>query len=314
MVDMIELRSRANAGDPQAQGALAYAMLADKRGPQAVPEAVRLLRASAARGQPDAYHLLAALSVFGIGCPKRLDDAYNFVREAAALGDENARAQLEVLGRDALIKEPWVKPIHLEQLAEAPRISMVRKFLPRTVCDWLVKIAERRMQPSVVYDAKSASLVAHPIRTSESASFRSLEPDLMTLLVARRIASAVGLPIEHQEANNVLRYAVGQEYRPHFDFIRPGADAEAFEAELAAYGQRIVTVLIYLNDDYVGGETAFPLIDLRFKGKAGDALIFWSVTEAGELDRLSWHAGLPVTKGEKWLLSKWIRQRPVALF
>ena len=49
------------------------------------------------------------------------------------------------------------------------------------------------------------------------------------------------------------------------------------------------------------------------KGKLGDALIFWNLNQQGEREMDSLHAGLPVTKGEKWLLSKWVRQRPVPL-
>ena len=314
MADTVALRLQANLGDPKAQTALAFAMLTDRRGPSETAAAVQLLNAAAAQKNTDALLLLAVLAAVGIGRSRKLDDAYRYVKEAAALGDKGALGQLSVLGRDELDKAPWTKPIHLIQQSESPRIFMVEDFIPKFVCDYLIKIADKRRRPSTIYDAASATLIADPARTSESAEFRALEPDLPTHLVSRRIASAVGLPILNHEGTSILRYARGQEYRPHFDFIRPGAESEAFAAELAVYGQRVATALIYLNDDYEGGETAFPLIDKRFRGKAGDALIFWNVTEAGELDRLTWHAGTPVTKGEKWLLSKWIREKALPLF
>jgi hypothetical protein len=72
-------------------------------------------------------------------------------------------------------------------------------------------------------------------------------------------------------------------------------------------------VLVYLNDDYEGGETEFPRLGLRYKGKTGDALVFWNVSQTGELERDSVHAGLPVTSGQKWLLSKWVRQKAYPL-
>lgn len=314
MADTVALRLQANLGDPKAQTQLAFTMLTDPRGASAATEAVQLLNAAAAQESTEALLLLAVLATLGIGRPRKLDDAYAFVRKAAALGDKSAQAQLSVLGRDAFDKAPWVKPIHLIQQSESPRIFMVEDFIPRFACDWLIKIADKRRKPSTIYDAATATLIADPARTSESAEFRALEPDMLTQLVSRRIASAVGIPILNHEGTSILRYARGQEYRPHFDFIRPGPESEAFAAELAVYGQRIATVLIYLNEDYEGGETAFPLIERRFRGKPGDALIFWNVTEGGELDRLTWHAGTPVTKGEKWLLSKWIRQKAVPLF
>jgi prolyl 4-hydroxylase len=69
---------------------------------------------------------------------------------------------------------------------------------------------------------------------------------------------------------------------------------------------------VYLNDDYEGGETEFPRIGLRFRGKRGDALMFDNVRPSGALDYDTLHAGLPPTRGEKWLFSQWVRSRPVS--
>ena len=77
-------------------------------------------------------------------------------------------------------------------------------------------------------------------------------------------------------------------------------------------GQRTVTFLIYLNDDYEGGATTFPRLDWSFKGKAGDALAFWNVTD-GHPDTRTLHAGTPTRNGVKWLFSKWVRDRPLPL-
>ncbi|HRK95726.1 MAG TPA: 2OG-Fe(II) oxygenase, partial [Rhodospirillales bacterium] len=95
-----------------------------------------------------------------------------------------------------------------------------------------------------------------------------------------------------------LRYLPGEEYKPHYDFIRPwGPEAASFAAELAEMGQRAATVLVYLNEGYEGGETVFTRLGLTFKGAAGDALIFWNVSPSGELERDSMHAGAPVAAG-----------------
>jgi prolyl 4-hydroxylase len=79
--------------------------------------------------------------------------------------------------------------------------------------------------------------------------------------------------------------------------------------QVSRFGPRVSTILIYLNDDYGGGETEFPTIGWRYKGRPGDLLFFWNVTEAGEPDLLTLHAGLTPTYGEKWLLSQWVRGR-----
>ncbi|MBK8543139.1 MAG: 2OG-Fe(II) oxygenase [Caulobacteraceae bacterium] len=149
-------------------------------------------------------------------------------------------------------------------------------------------------------------------RSNSVAGSSHLQPDLVVQLVNMRIASAIGLPLAHQEPTNFLNYKRGQEYTDHYDFFRSEEEA-GFAHELRTIGQRVATVLVYLNDGYEGGETAFPRLDWSFKGKLGDALIFWNLDVAGEREMNSLHAGRPVTKGEKWLLSKWVRQRPVPL-
>ena len=74
-------------------------------------------------------------------------------------------------------------------------------------------------------------------------------------------------------------------------------------------GQRVATCLTWLNDDYAGGETEFPRIGFRHRGNPGDAMLFLNVTPDRRPDPLSLHAGLPPTRGRKWLLSQWVRDR-----
>ena len=124
-------------------------------------------------------------------------------------------------------------------------------------------------------------------------------------LVNARISLVTGAPVIHQEVTNILHYARAQEYSAHYDFYPPEVAAQK--------GQRVATMLVYLNDAYEGGETEFPKLNWRFKGKAGDALLFFSLSPEGLPESASLHAGLPVTKGDKWLLSKWIRDRPAPL-
>jgi hypothetical protein len=70
-----------------------------------------------------------------------------------------------------------------------------------------------------------------------------------------------------------------------------------------------VTFLIYLNSEFEGGETDFPVLALAYKGATGDALYFGNVDSAGVPDPRTLHAGLPPTRGEKWLFSQWVRDR-----
>jgi prolyl 4-hydroxylase len=95
----------------------------------------------------------------------------------------------------------------------------------------------------------------------------------------------------------VLRYRPGQQYRRHHDAHGFGPVAE----------RRIATALLYLNHHYEGGETEFPELKLRVQGGTGDLLIFHNLRPDKQPDMRMMHAGLPVTKGEKWMATRWIR-------
>lgn len=311
MSDAASLRRQADAGDPRAQVLLARALLRGHNAP--VGEAARLVREACARKNADALMLHAALAVRGLGRSQSFDDALAYVRQAAALGDTRARGQLAALG-EGFDATAWFAPLQPVQHAAAPRIFSIESFLPGAVCDWLVRSARKRMTVAKIYDAGSGTIVESQIRTGSAFEAASVEPDLVHQLVNLRIADALGIPVAHQEPTTILHYSRSQEYKPHYDAIRPGPEADQFARELNELGQRPATFLVYLNDGYEGGETSFPRLNFKFKGKRGDALIFWNLSEAGEVERDSLHAGMPVTKGEKWLLSKWVRQKPLPLF
>lgn len=310
MDEPADLRLRAASGDPGAQLRYALALLKGRSSDEARAEAAALIALAAQKPHADALLLHAALAVNGIGRERSLSVAYECLHRAAALNDPRAAAQLGVLGDEAQVREQWLKPINLEQLAEAPRIFAIRDFIPADACDWLMAAAKDFLEPATVLDPVNGGVIRDPLRTNSAAAISLLEPDLVTQLVCRRVAAAVGLPATCQEPTHILHYKPAEEYKPHYDFVRPWeAEAKAFTEEIDAYGQRAATLLIYLNDAFDGGETEFPRLGLRFKGRPGDALLFWNVSASGEPERDSLHAGLPVSAGEKWLFSKWVRQR-----
>jgi predicted 2-oxoglutarate/Fe(II)-dependent dioxygenase YbiX len=132
--------------------------------------------------------------------------------------------------------------------------------------------------------------------------------DVVVQVVRARIAAASNLPLPVFEPAQIMRYAVGEEFRPHHDFIDPAHAGHG--PQLARFGQRIATFLIYLNDDFEGGETTFPRAGFSHRGRKGDALLFANVDAATRApDPLTLHAGRPPTRGEKWIFSQWIRDR-----
>ena len=122
------------------------------------------------------------------------------------------------------------------------------------------------------------------------------------------IAKVTKVPIENQEAMSIIRYNVGGEFKAHHDCFSPAADY--YKTVIAQGGQRIKTCLIYLNEDFEGGETDFPNIPYKVKPKTGKLAMFNSIDDNGGIIPQSLHAGLPVTKGVKYLATIWIRERP----
>lgn len=306
MNDLAQLRLRAATGDEDARWELVHRLLVV---PGQRDEALRLLQAACDRGAPEALRLQATLAARGIGRPQDFNAAIEIMSRVAALGDENARAQLAVLG-GKFDRDLWFAPMQLRQHHAAPRIFTIEKFIPRAVCNWLIDVAGTRQRASLVTDAARGGDVISAGRSATFAATNALEDDLVLQFTKLRIAGAIQTPINQQEPTQLLRYGPGQEYQAHYDLIRP-QEAAAAADELRAWGQRTATVLIYLNDRYKGGETHFPHLNWGFKGKPGDALIFWNVSEAGEPERLSLHAGLPLKSGVKWLLSQWVRAKPL---
>jgi prolyl 4-hydroxylase len=306
----LDLRMRAGAGDAKAQLKLAQLILTGRERAASPDEVMRLLARACAQRDAEALLFHATLALRGFGRPQSFADAERLVGEAAARGDTRAKGQLLALG-GRIDAAQWSAPAELVQHHQAPRIFTIRNFIPKSVCAWLVKYGRKHEERAVVWDAASdGSVKVDDNRTNSVAYTALLQPDIALQLVNLRIASVTGLPIAQQEPTNILHYARGQQYRPHFDFITP-EEAAGMGPAFRALGQRVMTFLIYLNDDFAGGETAFPQLDWRFRGASGDALLWWNLTPGGEPEPLSLHAGLPVARGEKWLFSKWIRERLV---
>jgi predicted 2-oxoglutarate/Fe(II)-dependent dioxygenase YbiX len=303
----MSLQQRARAGDARAQFELGSRLLVGRDGPYAPDEAFKLIEAAAKREDTRALQLFAVLAALGVGRQQDWSSAFDLVRRAAELGDASARGQLAIIGER--FSDQLAIPAATQHF-DAPRILTLEHFLSTETCAWIMALARPRLKVARVKNAERGGANADAMRTNTGMGFSVLDTDLVLQLAHARIAAAIGVPVTHQEPTNILHYEPGQEYKPHFDFIDPGV--AHFAQELQRVGQRTVTFLIYLNDDYEGGATAFPRLDWSFKGKAGDAIAFWNVTD-GRPDPRTLHAGTPVTNGVKWLFSKWVRDRPLPL-
>jgi hypothetical protein len=197
------------------------------------------------------------------------------------------------------------------RLSEEPRIGVVENFASAQECEWLISRGRDALGRAFVYD-KSAEAKVLERRTNSESDFSLARADVVQSMLRRRIANTVGVPAAFFEVAKLLHYSVGQEFALHRDYLDT-RNAGLLE-EVNKRGQRIITFLIYLNDDFEGGETRFPKAGKSFKGRRGDAIFFANTGADGAPDPSTLHAGAPPTRGEKWLLSQWIRDKPINAF
>lgn len=264
---------------------------------------------AARAGDGDAAHRLAVLTAMGLGVPQDWARALDLLAEAGRNGFAPAREQFALLedgpGRIDLVR--WLTPPAPRALLQGPAVLAVEGFLPAAVCDWMRGRADTLMAPAAVYDPLTGEARQESARNNRAAQLDLSRMDVVTAVVRERIARTAGLPVSGLEWTQVLGYAVGQTFDWHYDWLDPALPG--FARDLARRGQRIATCLVYLNDDYEGGETAFEAGDLRWRGRKGDALMWANTLPDGGIDRRTRHAGLPPTRGEKWVLSQWLRGR-----
>lgn len=183
-----------------------------------------------------------------------------------------------------------------------PALRVLDGLLTGEECDELVALARPRLARALTVDATGNLQVDHR-RTSAGMFFKLGELPLVAQL-EQRIAGLLDIPVSHGEGLQILHYLPGQEYTPHYDWFDP--EQPGFAAVTERGGQRIASVVMYLNTPEAGGGTAFPAAGLTVTALRGSAVYF--AYESGDTSSL--HAGLPVLGGEKWIATKWLRERP----
>jgi prolyl 4-hydroxylase len=194
----------------------------------------------------------------------------------------------------------------LQKLCESPRIYLITDFLTPEQCDHIIEQATPKLARSTVLDAKGGLVDSR--RTSYGMFFASAPTDPILKEIEEKIARITQMPVENGEGLQVLHYEVGGEFQPHHDYftsLQPGGPQA-----LSRGGQRVATLMMYLNTTEKGGETIFPKAGISISPKKGQAVLFYNVTPSGVEDPQSLHGGAPVLAGEKWIVTKWIRKGP----
>ena len=321
-----ELTKLAESGDRDAQLSLARDLLTAKQASQTdLFKAISLIESASTAGNGDATAMRALFEAMGVSRSQSWQHAFDLLQLAAEQGSEAARLQLLLLSasddspeavgaerdfwakkRDAVSVERLLAHPPRQSLYNGPRIRVIEGFASPGECRWLIDRARDTLKSALVFDL-SGQQVLDPGRTNKGTDFQLTDMDVVIEVVRARIAAATHIPVPVFEPVQVLHYSVGQEFKRHHDFLEPGNPHH--QEQLRSHGQRIATFLIYLNEDFEGGETEFSQIGLRYRGKTGDAIFWANCDMEGRPDPMTLHAGLPPTSGEKWILSQWIRDR-----
>jgi len=196
----------------------------------------------------------------------------------------------------------------LYTLSWKPRVFYYKGILSSEECDHILELAEPLVTRSMVVGENGDDVVDQARTSSGVFLTGKLAQDDAVQKLARRIALWTKIPEEHGEAFYLIRYQVGEEYKPHLDWFDPSTEGE----HIGDNGQRIATVLTYLNTPTAGGETIFPSAQhgqIEVKPVKGDAVLFWNILADMTEDHLSLHGGKPVEEGVKWAMTRWIRSK-----
>ncbi len=225
----------------------------------------------------------------------------------AAGGDAGLPASSKV-PEPALENSPpaiWAGDRHVNILLtlKQPRIVVLGGLLSDDECDQIVALSTARLARSETVATASDGSEVNAARTSDGMFFERGENELIKR-VESRLAALVGWPVDHGEGLQVLRYRPGAEYLPHYDYFDPGHASTP--GILKRGGQRVASLVMYLNTPKAGGATIFPDIRLDVSPIKGNA-VFFSYDRPHPMT-LSLHGGAPVIEGEKWVATKWLRE------
>jgi prolyl 4-hydroxylase len=185
-----------------------------------------------------------------------------------------------------------------------PRVVVFGGLLSDEECMALIELAKPRLARSLTVSTKTGGEEVNADRTSNGMFFQRGENELVSRIEAR-IGRLVNWPIENGEGLQVLHYLPGTEYKPHYDYfdpVEPGTPTI-----LKRGGQRVGTLVMYLGEPEKGGGTSFPDVHLEVAPRRGNAVFF--SYERPHPSTKSLHGGAPVLAGEKWIATKWLRER-----
>ncbi|MDD2545703.1 MAG: 2OG-Fe(II) oxygenase [Burkholderiaceae bacterium] len=185
-----------------------------------------------------------------------------------------------------------------------PRIVVFSQLLSPEECEALIAGAAPRLARSLTVATQTGGEEVNDDRTSSGMFYQRGENPVVQR-IEERIARLLNWPVENGEGLQVLHYHPGAEYKPHYDYFDPAEPGTP--TILRRGGQRVGTLVIYLNTPDKGGGTTFPDVHLEVAAQRGNAVFF--SYERPHPSTQTLHGGAPVVAGEKWIATKWLRER-----
>ncbi|MES2977299.1 MAG: 2OG-Fe(II) oxygenase [Pseudomonadota bacterium] len=272
---------------------------------------------------PALMEWIAAQKAAGFSLPAVLD-----AMRVAGWSDDTARLALglqaqvqetaarEPQGLPAEVRVPWPvgageltvlqagdRPVRTPVVMQSPPLIVFESLLSDEECAALIEAARPRLSRSLTVAVKTGGEEENIDRTSQGMFFSRGESSVIQT-VEERIARLLGWPIENGEGLQVLRYGPGAEYKPHYDYFDPAEPGTP--TILQRGGQRVATLVIYLNEPESGGCTVFPDAQVHVMPRRGNA-VFFNYSRPHPASR-TLHGGSPVILGEKWIATKWLRE------
>jgi prolyl 4-hydroxylase len=174
------------------------------------------------------------------------------------------------------------------------------KFITDDEAKYILKMAEYNYEDSIVVGTHSKGI-------RKSQTYWLNKDDEIAKKIIQKVCDIDGYSIDQAEDIQVVKYEPNGYYNEHHDSCCDDLDECK---EFLKDGNRILTMVIYLNDDFEGGATRFPKLDKNFKPKKYSGILFYPMNKNGDkCHENSLHAGMPVTKGEKYIANVWIREK-----
>ena len=188
-------------------------------------------------------------------------------------------------------------------------VKEIPDFLTPEECDIIIELSKPNLVNSLVYSDKEDQLNTTTRKSMQC--WLKDEVDSVIKKVSDKTAELTGFPTRNQESLQVVSYTEGGFFNPHYDACR--GDEKYCHRMNNNGGPRYMTLLIYLNDDYDGGETLFPKLNYKTSPKKGNAVLFYDTDDNGKILDDSLHGGNPVSNGMKWVCNKWVHKKEFSL-